>query len=176
MRTEEWSVTAWSTWDGAALRPIWGSHCGEASPDPEPGNSKVGCYELYSHAGDDGMAPAAFDDYVSTARNPSLGLCPARSSAALPEEPLFQALSSARELSLPLSSSARAERWPCAAAPAGERQPCVGPGPQGEAGGDAGTAAHRGRAVVDAEPARPRRAAVTGPLPLLRGRGQDSTV
>ena len=66
MRTEEWSVTAWSTWDGAALRPIWGSHCGEASPDPEPGNSKVGCYELYSHAGDDGMAPAAFDDYVST--------------------------------------------------------------------------------------------------------------
>ena len=73
MRTEEWSVTAWSTWDGAALRPIWGSHCGEASPDPEPGNSKVGCYELYSHTGDGGMAPAAFDDYVSTARIPQLG-------------------------------------------------------------------------------------------------------
>ena len=34
MRTEEWSVTAWSTWDGAALRPIWGSHCGETElPD-----------------------------------------------------------------------------------------------------------------------------------------------
>ena len=92
MRTEEWSVTAWSTWDGAALRPIWGSHCGEASRDPEPGNSKVGCYELYSHTGDDGMAPAAFDDYVSTARIPHLGCFLRRiSSAALPEEPLLHA-------------------------------------------------------------------------------------
>ena len=68
LRTEEWSVTEWSTWDGKALRPIWGSHCGEnelpnGSPDPEPGNEKVGCYELYSHTGDDGMVPAAFDDY-----------------------------------------------------------------------------------------------------------------
>ena len=92
MRTEEWSVTAWSTWDGAALRPIWGSHCGEASPDPEPGNSKVGCYELYSHTGDDGMAPAAFDDYVSPARIDHLGCFLRRiSSAALPEEPLLHA-------------------------------------------------------------------------------------
>ena len=110
MRTEEWSVTAWSTWDGAALRPIWGSHCGEASPDPEPGNSKVGCYELYSHTGDDGMAPAAFDDYVSTARIDHLGcflrrikLSCASRGASLAR---FQALPSARELSLPLSSSA----------------------------------------------------------------------
>jgi iduronate 2-sulfatase len=31
MRTEEWSVTAWSTWDGEALRPVWGSHCGDIS-------------------------------------------------------------------------------------------------------------------------------------------------
>jgi hypothetical protein len=78
MRTEEWSVTAWSTWDGAALRPIWGSHCGETerpdgSPDPEPGDATVGCYELYQHAGDTGMAPAAFDDYenVNLAKDPA---------------------------------------------------------------------------------------------------------
>ena len=112
MRTEEWSVTAWSTWDGAALRPIWGSHCGEASPDPEPGNSKVGCYELYSHAGDDGMAPAAFDDYVSTPHESLTNLgCVLREaqlrfqrrSLSCSLARCFQALSSARELSLPLS-------------------------------------------------------------------------
>ena len=79
LRTQEWSVTAWQAWDGAKLRPIWGAECGETAlpngqPDPDqPINSKVGCFELYSHAGDDGMAPAAFDDYenVNLAQDPA---------------------------------------------------------------------------------------------------------
>ena len=36
-------------WNGTALRPIWPGHANGT--------------ELYNHAGDDGMAPAAFDDY-----------------------------------------------------------------------------------------------------------------
>jgi hypothetical protein len=71
MRTEEWSVTAWQTWDGLNLRPLWGSDCGSkglpnGAADPEPSNAAVGCFELYSHVGDDGMAPAAFDGYENT--------------------------------------------------------------------------------------------------------------
>ena len=33
---------------------------------------QVGCYELYQHTGDTGMAPAAFDDYenVNLAKDP----------------------------------------------------------------------------------------------------------
>ena len=63
IRTEDWSLTAWQRWDGQRLRPIWGSDCGEGVADPEPGNGRVGCFELYSHIGDDGMAPAAYDDF-----------------------------------------------------------------------------------------------------------------
>ena len=48
MRTPNMSITAWLTWDGAALRADWSQLVG---------------LELYDHSGDDGMAPAAFDDY-----------------------------------------------------------------------------------------------------------------
>eukprot|EP01050_Picozoa_sp_SAG11_P020412 SAG11_NODE_3434_length_2450_cov_1.447044_3_plen_110_part_00 len=74
MRTEEWSVTAWQAWDGANLRPDWGADCGSKGlPNGGPGNAAVGCYELYAHTGDDGMAPAAFDDYenVNLAQDPA---------------------------------------------------------------------------------------------------------
>ena len=37
-----------AVWDGAALRPDWSRPVG---------------LELYDHSGDDGMAPAAFDDF-----------------------------------------------------------------------------------------------------------------
>ena len=78
MRTEEWSVTAWQTWDGINLRPLWGTDCGsKALPNGDapldPANAAVGCFELYSHVGDDGMAPAAFDGYenVNLAQDPA---------------------------------------------------------------------------------------------------------
>ena len=48
MRTENMSITLWLVWDGAALRPDWKQQVG---------------VELYDHAGDTGMAPAAFDDF-----------------------------------------------------------------------------------------------------------------
>jgi hypothetical protein len=48
MRTSNMSVTQWLKWDGANLLPMW--------------NESVGV-ELYSHVGDVGMAPAAFDDF-----------------------------------------------------------------------------------------------------------------
>ena len=73
IRTVDWSFTSWQRWDGKRLRPIWGSDCGENALDPEPGNGRVGCFELYSHIGDDGMAPAAYDDYenVNLAHDPA---------------------------------------------------------------------------------------------------------
>jgi iduronate 2-sulfatase len=53
MRTEEWSVTAWQQWDGAALRPRWGSDCGQHFQEGAQwsANARVGCFELYAHAG-----------------------------------------------------------------------------------------------------------------------------
>ena len=68
MRTEEWSVTAWQRWNGATLRPVWDSDCGQHFQEGAQwsGNAKVGCFELYAHTGDDGMAPAAFDDYEAS--------------------------------------------------------------------------------------------------------------
>lgn len=48
LRTPNMSITRWARWDGTALAPIW---------------SEVVAAELYSHVGDDGMAPAAFDNY-----------------------------------------------------------------------------------------------------------------
>ena len=48
MRTPNMSITQWLAWDGAALRPDWSRPVG---------------LELYSHSGDDGMAPNAFDDF-----------------------------------------------------------------------------------------------------------------
>eukprot|EP00045_Choanoeca_perplexa_P010749 m.111209 g.111209 ORF g.111209 m.111209 type:complete len:643 (+) comp15379_c0_seq1:1244-3172(+) len=48
MRTADYSVVHWVVWDQQTLRPLW--------------NQTVG-YELYDHHGDDGMAPAAFDDF-----------------------------------------------------------------------------------------------------------------
>ena len=41
--------------------------------DPEPSNAAVGCFELYTHVGDDGMAPAAFDGYenINLAQDPA---------------------------------------------------------------------------------------------------------
>ena len=73
MRTTDWSVTAWQRWDGTTLRPLWGTDCGENALDTDPLNPSVGCFELYAHTGDDGMAPAAFDDYenVNLAKDPA---------------------------------------------------------------------------------------------------------
>jgi len=42
------SITQWSPWDGDNLEAKWDEPVG---------------IELYTHVGDDGMAPAAFDDY-----------------------------------------------------------------------------------------------------------------
>ena len=69
LRTANWSITSWQRWNGEMLRPIWGSDCGQLSE----GNAGVGCFELYDHIGDDGMAPAAFDDYenVNLAADPA---------------------------------------------------------------------------------------------------------
>ena len=57
MRTPNASITIWYVWDGQKLSPKW---------------QEVVGIELYDHAGDDGMAPAAFDDYenVNLAGNP----------------------------------------------------------------------------------------------------------
>jgi hypothetical protein len=51
MRTHNMSITQWVRWNGTGLRPDWAAPVGT---------------ELYTHAGDDGMAPAAFDDYENT--------------------------------------------------------------------------------------------------------------
>jgi iduronate 2-sulfatase len=48
MRTLNFSVTQWFAWNGSALRPDYDHVVG---------------VELYDHAGDNGMAPAAFDDF-----------------------------------------------------------------------------------------------------------------
>lgn len=60
MRTHNMSITVWTRWDGANLRPDW--------------NETIAT-ELYSHVGDNGMAPAAFDDYenVNLASRPEYG-------------------------------------------------------------------------------------------------------
>ena len=72
-KAQNWSVTAWQRWDGAALRPIWGSDCGSLVPERGSDNAAVGCIELYAHDGDDGMAPGAFDDFenVNLAKDPA---------------------------------------------------------------------------------------------------------
>ena len=51
MRTRNMSITQWVRWNGTGLRPDWSQPVGT---------------ELYTHADDDGMAPAAFDDYENT--------------------------------------------------------------------------------------------------------------
>merc|ERR1712187_43423 len=48
IRTENMSMTQWVRWNGSGLRPIWDNPVG---------------IELYTHQGDDGMVPAAFDDF-----------------------------------------------------------------------------------------------------------------
>eukprot|EP00041_Stephanoeca_diplocostata_P039278 m.1606957 g.1606957 ORF g.1606957 m.1606957 type:complete len:672 (+) comp25361_c0_seq28:3645-5660(+) len=48
MRTGNMSITQWSPWNGTTLEAIWDKPVG---------------IELYLHVGDDGMAPAAFDDF-----------------------------------------------------------------------------------------------------------------
>lgn len=48
MRTANMSITQWSKWDGVNLQPLWDEPVG---------------IELYTHVGDDGMAPAAFDNF-----------------------------------------------------------------------------------------------------------------
>jgi len=48
MRTKNASITVWSVWDGDKLEAKWDQTVG---------------VELYDHAGDNGMAPMAFDDY-----------------------------------------------------------------------------------------------------------------
>jgi hypothetical protein len=73
MRTANMSITQWSKWDGEKLQPIW--------EDP------VGI-ELYTHVGDDGMAPAAFDDFenVNLHGNPAYAAQEAMLLARLKEE------------------------------------------------------------------------------------------
>ena len=58
MRTANFSITQWFKWNGTTLAADF--------------NSVVGV-ELYDHDGDDGMAPAAFDDFenVNLAGNPA---------------------------------------------------------------------------------------------------------
>ena len=58
MRTSNMSVTRWWRWDGALLQPKW---------------DQPVATELYSHLGDDGIAPAAFDDFenVNLAGSPA---------------------------------------------------------------------------------------------------------
>eukprot|EP00039_Didymoeca_costata_P031474 m.34908 g.34908 ORF g.34908 m.34908 type:complete len:665 (+) comp8803_c0_seq1:68-2062(+) len=57
MRTANMSITQWVVWNGTGLRPLW--------------NEPVAT-ELYSHIGDTGIAPMAFDDYENEnlANNP----------------------------------------------------------------------------------------------------------
>ena len=57
MRTANFSVTQWFSWNGTALRANYDDVVG---------------VELYDHSTDDGMAPAAFDDFenVNLAGNP----------------------------------------------------------------------------------------------------------
>ena len=44
----EWRFTAWVAWDGAALAADW---------------ARINATELYSHAGDGGTGPDAFDEF-----------------------------------------------------------------------------------------------------------------
>ena len=57
MRTANFSVTQWFSWNGTSLRANYDDVVG---------------VELYDHNADDGMAPAAFDDFenVNLAGNP----------------------------------------------------------------------------------------------------------
>eukprot|EP00730_Choanoeca_flexa_P013745 TRINITY_DN5658_c0_g2_i1.p1 TRINITY_DN5658_c0_g2~~TRINITY_DN5658_c0_g2_i1.p1 ORF type:complete len:644 (+),score=152.35 TRINITY_DN5658_c0_g2_i1:27-1958(+) len=48
MRTDDYAITQWVVWNRTSLRPEWEQTVG---------------LELYDHRTDDGMAPAAFDDF-----------------------------------------------------------------------------------------------------------------
>ena len=63
-------MTIWARWNGTSLRPNWdevvGTEVSRANPLANPLAQLMFSFlspKLYDHTDDDGMAPAAFDDF-----------------------------------------------------------------------------------------------------------------